>query len=154
MTAALRNGRPFRRPSTDGRLSVAVVATDASVPGGLLPDPPIYGPVSLVLLLVLWAAGLVTAFGLLQYANGSAMHAAGNEAPGLATDLYLSGTTFFTLGLGDVAPQGSFARLLTVIESGLGFGFLASVIGSFPVIYQAFSRREVTISLLDARAGS
>jgi len=100
-----------------------------------------YGPLSLVLLLVLWAAGLVTGFGLLQYANGSAMHAAGNEAPGLATDLYLSGTTFFTLGLGDVAPEGSFARLLTVIESGLGFGFLAIVIGYFPVIYQAFSRR-------------
>src|SRR5213594_1913184 len=113
-----------------------------------------YGPLSLVLLLVLWAAGLVTGFGLLQYANGSAMHAAGNEAPGLATDLYLSGTTFFTLGLGDVAPVGSFARLLTVIESGLGFGFLAIVIGYFPVIYQAFSRREVIISLLDSRAGS
>src|SRR2546429_2473199 len=113
-----------------------------------------YGPLSLVLLLVLWAAGLVTAFGLLQYANGSAMHAAGNEAPGLATDLYLSGTTFFTLGLGDVAPQGSFARLLTVIESGLGFGFLAIVIGYFPVIYQAFSRRGGTLSPLHAPAGS
>jgi len=113
-----------------------------------------YGPLSLVLLLALWAAGLVTGFGLLQYANGSAMHAAGNETVGFTTDLYLSGTTFFTLGLGDVAPQGSFARLLTVIESGLGFGFLAIVIGYFPVIYQAFSRREVTISLLDARAGS
>src|SRR5256885_5744162 len=112
-----------------------------------------YGPLSLVLLLALWAAGLVTGFGLLQYANGSAMHAAGNETVGFTTDLYLSGTTFFTLGLGDVAPQGSFARLLTVVESGLGFGFLAIVIGYFPVIYQAFSRREGTISLLDARAG-
>jgi len=100
-----------------------------------------YGPLSLVLLLALWAAGLVTGFGLLQYANGSAMHAAGNETVGFTTDLYLSGTTFFTLGLGDVAPQGSFARLLTVVESGLGFGFLAIVIGYFPVIYQAFSRR-------------
>jgi hypothetical protein len=36
----------------------------------------------------------------------------------------------------------------------LGFGFLAVVIGYLPVLYQAFSRREVTISLLDARAGS
>src|SRR5437016_7693513 len=71
-----------------------------------------YGPLSLVLLLALWAAGLVTGFGLLQYANGSTMHAAGNETVGFTTDLYLSGTTFFTLGLGDVAPQGSFARLL------------------------------------------
>src|SRR5437899_11673367 len=81
------------------------------------------------------------------------MHAAGNETVGFTTDLYLSGTTFFTLGLGDVAPHGSFARLLTVIESGLGFGFLAIVIGYFPVIYHAFSRREVTISVLDALAG-
>ncbi len=53
-----------------------------------------------------------------------------------------------------MAPRGTFARVLTVVESGLGFGFLAIVIGYFPVLYQAFSRREVSISLLDARAGS
>ncbi len=69
-------------------------------------------------------------------------------------DFYLSGTTFFTLGLGDVIPHTPGARFLVVAESGLGFGFLAMVIGYLPVIYQAFSRREVTISLLDARAGS
>ncbi|OLC70619.1 MAG: metal transporter [Gemmatimonadetes bacterium 13_1_40CM_4_69_8] len=103
-----------------------------------------YGPLSLLFLLALWAAGLVTGFGLLQYAI----------AGELATELYMSGTTFFTLGLGDVAPHGALARLLTVVESGLGFGFLAIVIGYFPVLYQAFSRREVSISLLDGRAGS
>jgi len=104
-----------------------------------------YGPLSLLSLLVLWAAALVVGFGLLQYAAGTDR---------FTTDLYLSGTTFFTLGLGDVAPHGTAARILTVIESGLGFGFLAIVIGYFPVLYQAFSRREVSISLLDARAGS
>lgn len=36
----------------------------------------------------------------------------------------------------------------------MGFGFLALVIGYLPMLYQAFSRREVNISLLDARAGS
>src|SRR5262249_35490875 len=46
------------------------------------------------------------------------------------------------------------ARVLVVTESGLGFGFLALVISYLPVIYQAFSRREVNIVLLDARAGS
>ncbi len=105
-----------------------------------------YGPLSLLFLLALWATGLVTGFGLLQYAVGS--------VAALGGDLYFSGTTFFTLGLGDVAPHGTAARLLTVIESGLGFGFLAIVIGYFPVLYQAFSRREVSISLLDGRAGS
>ncbi len=36
----------------------------------------------------------------------------------------------------------------------MSFGFLAIVIGYLPVIYQSFSRREVIISMLDARAGS
>src|SRR2546422_6085889 len=73
--------------------------------------------------------------------------------PGFWTDVYMSGTTFFTLGLGDVAPRTGLAKAITVIEAGTGFAFLAAVIGYFPVIYQAFSRREVAISLLDARAG-
>jgi ion channel len=112
-----------------------------------------FGPLSLVFLLALWAVSLVISFGLLQYANGSAVRLAG-ESPSLATDLYLSGTTFFTLGLGDVVPMGAVARLLTVVEAFIGFGFLAVVVGYFPVLYQAFSRRERSISLLDARAGS
>jgi len=44
--------------------------------------------------------------------------------------------------------------MLAIIEAGLGFAFLALIIGYLPVIYQAFSRREASISLLDARAGS
>jgi Ion channel len=70
------------------------------------------------------------------------------------TYLYLSGTTFFTLGLGDVTPAPGVGRFLVVSEVGLGFIFLALVISYVPVLYQAFSRRELRISLLDARAGT
>ena len=115
-----------------------------------------YGPLSLIALLALWAAGSVFSFGLLQWAAGSAMTVVGGGGGGTGfwSDLYMSGTTFFTLGLGDVVPRSVFAKTLTVVEAGTGFAFLAAVIGYFPVIYQAFSRREVAISLLDARAGS
>jgi hypothetical protein len=68
--------------------------------------------------------------------------------------LYFSGTTFFTLGYGDLVPTGALGRTLSVVEAGLGFAFLAVTISYLPVLYQAFSRREITISLLDARAGS
>ena len=112
-----------------------------------------YGPLSLILLLALWAAGIVFAFGLLQWAAGSALTMTGG-APSFGADDYMSGTTFFTLGLGDVVPRTTLAKVLTTVEAGMGFAFLAVVIGYFPVIYQAFSRREVAISLLDARAGS
>src|SRR2546427_41105 len=113
-----------------------------------------YGPLSLLFLLALWAVGIVFSFGLLQWAAGSAMTVVGGGATGFWSDAYMSGTTFFTLGLGDVVPRTTVAKALTVVEAGTGFAFLAAVIGYFPVIYQAFSRREVAISLLDPRAGS
>jgi hypothetical protein len=74
--------------------------------------------------------------------------------PPAQTYLYLSSETFFTLGLGDVAQASRLGRGLVVIEAGVGFAFLALVIGYLPVLYQSFSRRRVSIPLLDARAGS
>lgn len=112
-----------------------------------------FGPLSLLVLVGVWAVGLVLAFGLMQYGAGSAVNITGGQ-PSFATDIYLSGTTFFTLGLGDVVPRTGLARILVVTEAGFGFGFLAAVIGYLPFIYGSFSKREVNISLLDARAGT
>jgi len=112
-----------------------------------------FGPLSLLLLLGVWAGGLILGFAMLQWALGSPLNVPVGRV-GFGTYVYLSGTTFFTLGLGDVTPLGAVGRALTVGEAGVGFGFLALVIGYLPVIYQAFSRREANISLLDARAGS
>jgi len=112
-----------------------------------------YGPLSLLVLVGVWAVGLVVGFGLMQYGAGSAVVIAGGQ-PSFQTDMYLSGTTFFTLGLGDVIPRSGLARVLVVVEAGFGFGFLAAVIGYLPFIYGSFSKREVDISLLDSRAGT
>ncbi len=112
-----------------------------------------YGPISLLALVGVWAVGLVIAFGMMQYGAGSAVNLTGSS-PSIFTDMYLSGTTFFTLGLGDVVPRSSLARLLVVAEAGFGFAFLAAVIGYLPFIYGAFGRRETNIALLDARAGT
>jgi hypothetical protein len=112
-----------------------------------------YGPLSLLVLVGVWAVGLVLGFGLMQYGAGSAVVMTGGS-PGFSTDFYLSGTTFFTLGLGDVVPHSGLARALVVTEAGFGFGFLAAVIGYLPFIYGSFSDREINISLLDSRAGT
>src|SRR5579884_3577553 len=112
-----------------------------------------YGPLSLIFLLLVWAAVLMTGFGLVFWALHSPLSgAAGTRHFG--TDLYLSGTTFITLGIGDVTPHTALSRALTVVEAATGFGFLALVISYLPILYQAFSRREAHIALLDARAGS
>jgi len=112
-----------------------------------------YGPLSLIFLLVVWAGVMVLGFALIFYAMGSPFNDSAQHR-GFYSDLYVSGTTIFTLGLGDVIPRSPWARELIILEAGTGFGFLAVVMGYFPVLYGAFSRREVSISLLDARAGS
>jgi hypothetical protein len=112
-----------------------------------------YGPLSLPTLVGLWALGLMIGFACLHWASGSQLNTPSGHHSFL-TDLYLSGTTFFTLGLGDIAPRTTLARFLVVLEAGIGFAFLALIIGYVPPLNQAFSRREVSISLLDARAGS
>jgi Ion channel len=113
----------------------------------------IFGPLSLLLLFSVWAAGMIVGFAMVHWGLGTPLNVSGGRTP-LSTYFYMSGTTFFTLGLGDVTPLTSPGRVLVVIEAGVGFAFLAIVIGYLPVLYQAFSRREVSISLLDARAGS
>jgi hypothetical protein len=113
----------------------------------------LFGPLSILVLFVLWVIVLVAAFGLLHLSLGTPLGPTGGPQS-LGTYLYLSGQTFFTLGYGDSAPLEQLGRFLYVIESGLGFGFLALVIAYLPVLFQAFTSREITISLLDARAGS
>jgi Ion channel len=112
-----------------------------------------FGPLSLLMLLCVWAAGMIVGFAMIQWAFRTPLNVLAG-ADTFDIYLYMSGTTFFTLGFGDVTPLASLGRMLAVVEAGVGFGFLAIVIAYFPVLYQAFSRREVNISLLDARAGS
>jgi len=112
-----------------------------------------YGPLSLLVLLMLLALALITGFGFLYWSQANDIKTPEGTVS-FITCLYFSGTSFFTLGLGDVTPLTPITRALSIVEAGMGFGFLAMVIGYFPAINQAFSRREVDISLLDARAGS
>ena len=111
----------------------------------------VFGPLSVFALVLVWAAGLIIGFALLHWSLGSEM--AGADG-GFSTYFYFSATTFFTLGYGDLVPAGGAGRALAVAEAGMGYIFLAVIISYLPVLYQAFSRREITISLLDARAGS
>ncbi len=112
-----------------------------------------FGPLSMLVLLSLWAGVMIVGYALLQWAVGSAVVTQDGNT-GFFIDLYMSGTTFFTLGLGDVVPKSGTGRFLVVIESGMGFAFLALVIAYLPALNQSFSRRETSVSLLDARAGS
>src|ERR1043166_6410924 len=112
----------------------------------------LFGPLSLIFLLGFWATGVIFGYAIISWSLAEKLHT--SDVVDFWTYVYLSGTNFFTLGYGDVTPTEPLGRALAVVVAGTGFAMLAIVIGYLPVVYQAFSRREVNISLLDQRAGS
>ena len=113
----------------------------------------IFGPLSLLVLFSVWTMGLVMGFAFLHWGLKLGLNVP-DKLPVFGMYLYMSGTTFFTLGLGDVTPLEPLGRVLVAVEAGVGFGFLGANMSYLPMLYQSYSRREVTLSLLDERAGS
>jgi hypothetical protein len=112
-----------------------------------------FGPLSLIILMSIWAIGLIFSFALLNFGLQTDIQSP-KGAKDFLTYFELSGATFFPLGFADTYPLQIIGKLIAIIESGFGFAFLAIIIGYLPVLYQAFSRREANINLLDSHAGS
>ena len=112
----------------------------------------VYGPISIVLLLVLWAGLMIVAFALIYHSLGPQFQAA-SGAVGFGTLLYTSASTFLTLGLGDVTSSDLIVRLFILLEAGTGYIFLALIITYMPVLDQAYGVREVSNLLIHSRVG-
>jgi hypothetical protein len=112
----------------------------------------VFAPLALFILLAVWALGIILGFALVLWGFEVPLSPSGEGS--FASHLYMSASTFVTLGLGDVTPASSPGRTVIAVEAGTGFAYLALVISYLPVLYQSFSRREVSISMLDEWAGS
>ena len=112
----------------------------------------VYGPLSVMLLLVIWASMVVVAFALIYQGSGSRF--VEKDLPvSFGTLIYMSGSTFLTLGLGDVTSADSLGRAFMVLEAATGFIFLGLIITYMPLLDQAYASREVGGLLLQSRAG-
>ncbi len=109
-----------------------------------------FGPLALLLQLVVWVLGLMLGFAMLQWAFGSKL---GVGTHGFGDDLYFSSGAFLSAAV-SAAPIGPAAKTLSLIEAATGVGVLFSVIGYLPSVYAAFSRREIAVSQLATRAGT
>src|SRR5262249_15323234 len=87
-----------------------------------------YGPISLVFLLSVWAAGIILGFALLHESLNTPIRVE-NGSTGFLPYLYLSGSTFFTLGLGEVGARGSLGGAAVFFEWGRRVGFVCVVVG-------------------------
>jgi hypothetical protein len=113
----------------------------------------IMGPLLLFLRFGVWTVLLIIGYAMLQWGAGEHI-ASPDGVASASTVLYYSGTTFFTVALGDITPSAAWPRLLNVAEAATGFLFLGLVISYLPTFYSDFAAREARISQLDARAGS
>jgi Ion channel len=104
-----------------------------------------FGPLSLVGLLITWVSVMVVGWGFVWWG----LRAEVDDVDNLLEGIYYSGVTFFTLGYGDIVPTGGIERILAVMEAFLGLGIVALVIGFLPMLYGAYSRREVQLGMLD-----
>ena len=112
----------------------------------------VYGPLSMVLLFVFWAIAIIVGFGILQWALLAKTLGPANVT--IASRLYLSGDTFFTLGYENVSSRTDLSHILIIVEAGIGFGFIALGVSYLPVLHHDFSQRDKQIIQLDARAGT
>jgi hypothetical protein len=105
----------------------------------------VYGPLSILGLLVTWLLLLLIGWALVWYSLRDVMH----PEPDFVEAIYFAGIGFFTVGFGDFVPVGEGARILSVVQAFMGVTTMALVISYLPTLYGAFSRREVQLLDLD-----
>jgi hypothetical protein len=101
-------------------------------------------PIYLIVNLAIWLAALLIGFALMLWpfmTTGGFFHAA-----------TVSGSSLFTLGF--ATQTGAGPRLLVFCAAAAGLWIVALQIAYLPVLYGAFNRREVLVTMLDSRAGS
>jgi hypothetical protein len=151
-----RTVAPMRRPS--GRFNKlswllwAAIGRRLTNPQVQLAFLAIYGPVSVILLLILWGGLMILAFTFIYQGLGARFESAAGPV-GFGALFYTSASTFLTLGLGDVTSPEAIGRFFVIMEAGSGFIFLGLMISYMPLLDQAYGLREVGNQLILSRAG-
>ena len=109
----------------------------------------IYGPLSLLLLLIVWVTMQVLGWGLVWWGLRNGIQ----TLDSLLESVYYAGIGFFTVGFGDVIPIASAPRILVLLEAFFGLTTMALLIGFIPTAFAAYSTREELVSTLDDLSG-
>ncbi len=104
----------------------------------------VFAPVSILLLLAVWAAQQIIGYGLIWWGLTGI---SGVES--LVDAVYYSGVVYFTVGFGEVVPREIVPRFGALVEAFTGVLTTALVIGYLPALYAAYADRERMLVLLD-----
>ena len=103
----------------------------------------LYGPIGLLLLLVVWVSLLLLGYTLIYW---------GIIGDSFGEAFRISGSSLLTLGFLEPVHLG--AVVVAFVEAAMGLVLLAMLITYLPSIYAAFQRREGLVTSLEVRAGS
>jgi hypothetical protein len=101
-------------------------------------------PLYLIVILATWLTALLIGFALVLWPF--------MREGGFAHALTVSGSSLFTLGF--ATETGAAPRFIVFCAAAAGLTIVALQIAYLPVLYGAFNRREVLVTMLDSRAGS
>ncbi|MDQ2866165.1 MAG: potassium channel family protein [Candidatus Eremiobacteraeota bacterium] len=110
-----------------------------------------YAPLSLVLMLALWAATMVAGYGCLFWVLRGDIHPVPSS---YWQAMYFAGTSFLTIGFGDFAGTSGITRFLSLAAGASGFGVVSVTTAYLFAIFGSFQSREAFVVSLGARAGA
>lgn len=110
-----------------------------------------FAPGMLLVLLVMWAALLVFAFGAIFFGLR-----AGLTPPvrSLGAAAYFAGTSLTTIGFGDVVGRSAVTRTLAIVAGGTGLGLFSIITAYLFALFGSFQTREAFVVMLGARTGT
>ncbi|SDN50789.1 Ion channel [Streptomyces sp. cf386] len=106
------------------------------------------GPLAMVTVVGMWAGTVIIGWAVVYWPHmpESFTFSPGSKAarePAMLDSLYLSLVTVATLGLGDIAPDEGWLRLVSPLEALIGFALLTATVSWVLEIYPALTRRRV-----------
>ena len=111
----------------------------------------IFAPLSLVVMLAMWAIVLVLGYGCLFWVLRDEIKPVPTTYWQAA---YFAGTSFLTIGFGDFAGRSGMTRLLSLLAGASGFGVVSVTTAYLFAIFGSFQSREAFVVGIGTRAGS
>jgi hypothetical protein len=101
------------------------------------------GPISLIAVVMSWAALLIVGWAvlLMPHMPDAFAFTTGARSGRVIESLYLSLVTLTTVGFGDIAPAEGWLRIVAPLEALIGFGLLTASVSWLLSIYPLLSRR-------------
>lgn len=109
-----------------------------------------FGPFGVIAILALWVALLIIGYGFIFFALRTQLQP---HPISLWSAIYFAGTSFLTIGFGDIVGRSGATRFVSLLAGASGLGVVAVVTSYLFSIIGSFQAREAFVVTVGSRAG-